>query len=212
MTQLTQQQFQLILPRCHTETFYPYLQPALTEFGITSDLQTAAFLANVAHESAELRLLVENLNYSVEGLMKTWPSRFQSVAFANQYAHFPERIANYVYAGRMGNGDEESGDGWKFRGVGAIQITGRALHTAFSAYCGVPLDLLGPWLQSPEGALRSAGWFWQKHGLGPVADRDDFDTVCDLINLGHKSPKVGASLGYAERLAYYTTIKRVLGV
>lgn len=203
---------QQIMPKANWEAMYPPLEPMLQEFGITTPLRQAMFFANVAHESSELRVLVENLNYSVNGLLNTWPTHFQSAEEANKCAHIPERIANKVYANRMGNGDEASEDGWNFRGAGALQLTGRDSHTAVAGYTGVMVDYVGRWLQQPDGALRGSGWFWSTNGLNALADTGTFDQVCDVINLGHKVNRPGASNGYPLRLAYFNTAKKILGL
>ena len=199
---MTLEQLRAIMPRCPVSAFLPYLNPALDEFGIDTTERIAMFLAQVAHESSELCQLSENLNYSIAGLMKTWPARFQSVEFANRYAHMPEKIANYVYADRNGNGDEASGDGFQFRGAGGIQLTGRDTHTAFSSYSGVPIDAMPAWLLSPEGAIRSACWYWQLHGLNALADAGDFTGLTRRIN--------GGIIGLADRLAYLDTARTAL--
>ena len=199
---MTLEQLRAIMPRCNVSAFLPYLNPALDEFGIDTTERIAMFLAQVAHESSELCQLSENLNYSIAGLMKTWPARFQSVEFTNRYAHMPEKIANYVYADRNGNGDEASGDGFMFRGAGGIQLTGRDAHTAFSSYSGVPLDAMPAWLVIPEGAIRSACWFWQSNGLNTFADTGNFVGVTRRIN--------GGIIGLADRLAYLDVARTAL--
>ena len=190
------------MPRCNAAVFLPYLNPALDEFQINTPLRVAVFLAQVAHESSELTQLSENLNYSIAGLMKTWPERFQSVEAANRYAHQPEKIANFVYADRMGNGSETSGDGWRYRGAGAIQLTGKSNQQAFSDYSGVPLDAISAWLLQPEGAIRSAGWFWMTSHLNALADSEDFLAVTKRVNGGYT--------GLADRQEYYRTAQVVL--
>lgn len=207
MIALTEAQLRQAMPHCDAAAYMPYLNPALVEFQINTPLRVASFLANVAHESSELRTLAENLNYSSQGLMKTWPSRFLMFADADRYAYHPEEIANFVYANRMGNGDEASGDGWAHRGLGAIQITGKTAQLAFCTYSGVPPEYITKWLQTPEGAIRSAGWFWMTHGLNQAADTNDFDRVCDLINIGHATEKYGDALGFRSRLAYFNTTR-----
>src|ERR1041385_1279298 len=129
-----------IMPRApEVAAWSRVLDRAMEEFSIDTPLRKAAFLAQVAYESSELRRLVENLNYSAAGLRSTWPKRFPSDALARAYARQPERIANYVYANRLGNGDVASGDGWRFRGRGLLQVTGRSNYTAVGAALGLPL-------------------------------------------------------------------------
>jgi putative chitinase len=135
------------------------LMTATTEFEINTPLREAAFVAQVGHESSQLNAVSENLNYSAEGLARTFP-RYFTINEAQQYARNPERIANRVYANRMGNGDERSGDGWRYRGAGLIQLTGKNNQHAAADYFGIEYSVIGDWLRTPEGAARSAGWFW----------------------------------------------------
>lgn len=117
------------------------------------------------------------------------------------YARNPRKIANKVYANRMGNGDEASGDGWTYRGAGLIQLTGKANQLACASHFGIAPEKIGVWLRTPEGASRSAAWFWDQHHLSTFALRGDFDGVCDIVNIGKKTEKIGDSIGYAGRLA-----------
>lgn len=204
---MTEQQLLQIMPRCDAAAYIDYLNPALVEFEINTPLRIASFLANVAHESSELRVLSENLNYSSQGLRNTWPARFSSFDVADQYQHDPQKIANYVYANRMGNGDVASGDGWKFRGAGALQLTGKAMQYKLCDYTGVPPEFVSDWLLTPQGAITSAGWFWMTHGLNQAADTNDFDRVCDLINIGHATEKYGDALGFLSRQTYFNTAR-----
>lgn len=192
--------------------FLSPLNAAMKEFGIDQTRKREAmFLAQVFHESGCLKYVEENLNYSAEALQRVWPSRFD-VNTAAAYARNPEKIANKVYANRMGNGDEASGDGWKHRGAGLIQLTGKDNQYACATALGVSNDLVGEWLKTEVGASRSAAWFWNRAGLSSYADKGDFDSVCDLINLGHKTDKVGDSIGYADRLSLYQSFSKILGV
>lgn len=172
------------------------LNQALAEWDITTTARVNAFLAQVAHECAELTTLRENLNYSAEGLVRTWPSRFTAVD-ALQYARQPERIANRVYANRMGNGDEASGDGWTYRGGGLIQLTGMsAFLEASIGTCGDADTLLkNPELiVAPKYACATAGWFWASRGLNELADRGEFKAITRAIN--------GGMYGLVDRMAY----------
>ena len=179
------------------------LAKVLNEFSITTPLRIAAFIAQTAHESAGYSLFLENLNYSAPALLATWPSRF-TAATAAQYAHQPEKIANFVYANRGGNGSVASGDGWKYRGRGVIQIT---FHDNYKV-CGaaLKLDLLTnpDLLLQPFPAFRSGGWFWNSRNLNALADAGDFLGITKAIN--------GGVNGLADRQAYYTRIKSVLGI
>lgn len=176
------------------------LENAMTEFGIVSPEQRARFLANVGHETGGLSWFSENLNYSAERLLAVWPSRFPTRVQTIGYARNPVALANKVYANRMGNRDEKSGDGWLHRGAGMLQLTGRDNQSACAKYFGIPLNQVGDWLRTPTGAARSAAWFYTDNELHHV---DTFDHVCDLINLGRETDKVGDSIGWADRLAFY---------
>lgn len=188
------------------------LNVAMAEFAIDSAPRMAAFLAQVAHESGELRRLVENLNYSAAGLRKTWPQRFTSDAMAQSYEHQPERIANFVYASRLGNSDEASGDGWRFRGRGILQITGRSNCRSVGKALGLPFENQPELLEQPPSAARAAGLFWRSHGLNELADvsgdqvhdEEDFRAITTTIN--------GGIAGLAQRLGYWQVAKKALGV
>lgn len=190
--------------------FLKPLNAAMAEFGISTPLRQAAFLSQVFHESGNLQFVEEGLNYSASALMRTWPSRFDA-ATAARYERKPEMIANKVYANRMGNRDEASGDGWKHRGLGLIQTTGKDNQFACAMALGIDPTLIGEYLRTEEGACRSAGWFWNRNQLNKWADRGDIDWVSDVVNIGRKTEKVGDSIGYAHRKALYEAFKRVLG-
>jgi putative chitinase len=131
-------------------SFLPHLISAMAEFGIDTPLRQAAFLAQVFHESGNLNAVEEGLNYSAEALQRTWPSRFDA-ATAAAYQRKPEKIANKVYANRMGNRDEASGDGWKHRGAGLIQLTGKDNQFACAMALGIDPTLIADYLKTEEG-------------------------------------------------------------
>lgn len=185
------------------ERFAEPLASACTEFGIDTPARLAAFLAQVAHESGNLSLVVENLNYSAEGLRAIFPRYFADATTALEFARQSQRIANRVYADRMGNGDEASGDGWRFRGRGLIQVTGRANYAACGQALGLDLLASPELLEQPGPAARSAAWYWSSHGLNSYADKGDFDGVCDLINRGRKTAAEGDSIGWVDRKDHY---------
>lgn len=193
-------------------TFIAPLNAAMEEFEINTPARQAAFLAQILHESGDLSSVEENLNYKAETLMRVWPSRFPTLEAANQYARNPQKIANKVYANRMGNRDEASGDGWTHRGAGLIQLTGKDNQYACALHFDIELDKIGDWLRTEEGACRSAAWFWNRSGANKYADKLDFDGVSDVINIGRKTDKGGDAIGYAHREALYKTFKAVLGV
>ncbi|EMB4306735.1 glycoside hydrolase family 19 protein [Pseudomonas aeruginosa] len=206
---ITEQQLLQIFPNAgHRAGFFvPALNVAMKRFGITSPVRVAAFLAQVGHESSQLTRLVENLNYSAQGLAATWPSRYRGAdgqpnALAQRLARNPRAIANNAYASRNGNGDEVSGDGWRFRGRGLLQITGRSNYRAAGAGLGQPLEHEPELLKQPAFAALSAAWWWSTHGLNELADRGEFAAITRRIN--------GGLIGQAERMALWERAKRVL--
>lgn len=156
----------------------------IERFNMTNPLRLAHFLAQAAHESGNFKFLKENLNYSADSLLKVFPKYFKDKTTTDKYARNPEKIANRVYASRMGNGDEASGDGFKYRGRGLIQLTGKDNYEA----CGEALgaDLVGDpdQVSSPKFAALSAGWFWDKNKLNQYADSNDMTTLTKRINGG----------------------------
>lgn len=146
--------------------------------------RVAGFLAQLAHESGGFTATIENLNYSADGLRKTFPRYFPTLEIAQQYARQPQKIANRVYSNRMKNGDEASGDGYKFRGRGLIQLTGRDNYTRFAEALEMSLEDTIAYLETPNGATASAGWFWDNNKLNQFCDRDDFITLTKRINGG----------------------------
>ena len=158
------------------------LNQTFAKYDINTALRQAAFIGQCQHESNNFRTLEENLHYSADGLMRTWPSRFPSADVAEQYANNPEKIANKVYAGRMGNTEE--GDGWKFHGRGLIQLTGRENYDNCGKGIGAVLADKPQLLVEPYYACMSAGWFWNKKGLNALADIKDWDTITKRINGG----------------------------
>ena len=211
------QQFATILPQADAVKWLVVLNAAMVEFFINTPPRQAAFLANLAVESNQLRTVEENLNYSAQGLADTWPSHYATVAHtptprAVSLARNPEAIANNVYADRMGNGSEASGDGWKYRGSGPIQLTGKDNQLAAAKAFGIDPDHIGEWLRTPEGGCRSAARFWMVAGCDLYADAKDFDGVCDCINKGRKTKAIGDAIGYADRAKFYATACKILGV
>lgn len=169
----------------------------------------AAFLAQCAHESAGFRRLRESLDYTPQALRATWPARFDDHA-AQRLGRLPGRpadqrgIAEIAYGGRLGNGPPGSGDGWRFRGAGIMQITGRANCSALSASCGVPTDEVPDWLAQPAGAAWGAAWFWATHNLNALADAGAFDQITRVIN--------GGTHGAEDRRRRWQVAKAALGL
>ena len=176
---------------------YPALAAAMEEFGIDTPQRIAMFLAQCAHESAYFGTTRENLNYSADGLKKIFPKYFRD-RDAQEYHRQPQKIANVVYSGRMGNGDEASGDGWRFCGRGYIQLTGRSNYTACAHALNVDIINHPEYLESPEGAARSAAWFWQKNGLNKFADDGDIKGATKRIN--------GGFIGLEDRTEIYEEV------
>jgi len=160
------------------------LNATFDRFDINTPERQAAFLGQCGHESAGFKTLQENLNYSAEGLQKTWPKRFPALADAEPYARQPEKIANKVYAGRNGNGDEASGDGWRYRGRGCIQLTGKANYSAAGDALDVDLLADPDIVATSQYAALTAGWFWSIHDLNPLADARDDLAITKKINGG----------------------------
>jgi putative chitinase len=186
------------------EAFVQPLNDTFEEFEINNPKRIAMFLAQVGHESGGLRHRKENLNYSAQGLNKIFPKYFiRAGRDANQYAKKPEAIANVVYANRMGNGDEDSGDGWKFCGRGLIQLTGKTNYSAFAEYMEMDLDAVVEYLETEEGAAMSAGWFWDSRDLNKWADAGDIVKCTKLIN--------GGTIGLADRKSHYEEALHIFG-
>lgn len=176
---------------------------ACAKWGIDSPARVAMFLAQIGHESGQLSALVENLNYSANGLLATWPTRF-TPDLAAAYARQPERIANYVYAGRAGNGDEASGDGWRFRGRGLIQLTGRANYARYVKEGGLDIVAQPDLVEKPTLPADISGWFWAKAGLNRWADAGNIEECTRRVN--------GGLNGLEDRRAIWDRARLALGV
>jgi putative chitinase len=163
----------------------------------------AAFIAQCAHESGGFKFLKENLNYRAESLVKVWPRHFPSLDVARQYARKPEKIANKAYASRMGNGDESSGDGYRFIGRGLIQLTGRNNYQAFADSIETDINDIPEYLQTFEGAVQSACWFWETNTLNRWSDTGNIKELTRRINGGY--------IGLDDRIKHYQHALHVLG-
>jgi len=181
--------------RENAEKFLPFIQGACKAYDITTPKRVAGFLSQIGHESGGLAMLEENLNYKAETLMRVWPKRFPTLEFAQQFARNPQKIANSVYANRMGNGDEASGEGWKYRGRGLKQLTGKDNYTAFSKAIGTDFVADPDLLLQPVNAALSAGWFWSANNLNALADNGDVPGMTKRIN--------GGTIGLEQRQALY---------
>lgn len=177
-------------------------EPLLTA-GITTPRCIAAFLGQCAVESDGFQSMEEDLNYSAARLCQVWPSRFPDAEAAEACALQPEALANRVYANRMGNGDEASGDGWLFRGRGLIQITGRSAYQRFAQAMNMPLDLAVEHAATQAGAADSAAWFWSENHLNALATTWSVDLITRKIN--------GGMTGAAERSRLCEAALQVIG-
>jgi putative chitinase len=163
-----------------------WLQPLLDTFQkyeINTPQRQAAFIGQCAHESGNFKVLQENLNYSAKGLMATWSSRFPDMDTAERYERQPEKIANKVYA-RADMGNTDDGDGWKYRGRGVIQLTGKNNYRTCGEAIGLDLVVNPDLILEPQYACLSAGWFWNKRGLNTIADANDIETITKRVNGG----------------------------
>lgn len=159
------------------------INAVLAKYDINTSLRASHFLAQVMHESAGFGVMTENLNYSADGLLKIFPKYFNAESAAS-HARNPQMIANRVYSNRLGNGDSASNDGWNYRGRGFIQLTGKDNYTKFAASIGKSLADTVKYLETVEGALASAAWFWKTKNINAKADADDVTGVTKLVNGG----------------------------
>ena len=175
------------------------------KFNITNHLRLAHFLSQCAHESGNFKLLTENLNYSADGLLKIFPKYFKDKATADAYARKPEKIGSRVYANRMGNGDEASGEGFKFRGRGYIQLTGKDNYKLFGAFVGEDL-VANPDLVATKYPLTSAAFFFNKNGLWAICDKGDSTDVVTQVTKRVN----GGTHGLDDRLSKFQTYNSIL--
>lgn len=197
---------QLIPGNPYVDHWYEALCTILPDYSIDTPQRVASFLAQCAHESGEFKALKENLNYRPETLRKIFPKYFPTDELARQYASMPnkqEAIASRVYANRMGNGPEESGDGYRYCGRGLIQLTGKQNYQAFADSIETPVEELPEYLATFEGAVQSACWFWETNSLNQYADSGDILTMTKRIN--------GGTIGLDDRIKHYQHALQVFG-
>lgn len=187
----------------YAQNWHSALTQLLPDYEINTPKRVAAFIAQCAHESGGFKFLRENLNYKAESLVKVFPKYFKDMATANAYAKQPQKIANRVYANRMGNGDEASGDGWRYCGRGLIQLTGKDNYSWFAASIETPVEQVSEYLETFEGAAQSACWFWETNNLNQWADKGDILTMTKKIN--------GGTIGLEDRIKHYNHALHVLG-
>jgi putative chitinase len=178
------------------------LDETCERFAIDSPFRIAGFISNVAHESAGFKFVKENLNYSAASLMRVWSSRFPTVEIAQRYAMNPDKIANRAYSDRMGNGDEASGDGWKYIGRGLIQLTGKNNYVAYSLACDNEALQHPEIVEQPKYAAESAGWFWSVNRLNQLADAQDITGMCRRIN-GGLNGLDDRQMKYSQIMSYF---------
>jgi putative chitinase len=208
--QLTQEQLIKIMPRCDAGQWLDALNEAMEKFGIDTPSRMAAFLAQVAHESVEMTHLSEGLFYSTaDRLCAVWPRRFPTEDAAAPYVKNPEGLANFVYANRGGNGDADSGDGYRYRGRGLFQLTFRENYRMAGEALGLPLEDEPDSVATPKAAVLTAAYYWRQHGLNALADHQpgdddkDFEQITTRIN--------GGLTGLAERKRYWALAREALG-
>lgn len=204
---ITEQQLRELLPKNpYVQHWHKALAQLFPDYQINTPRRMAAFIAQCAHESASFTALVENLNYRWQTLRKLFPKYFPTDELAQDYAGRPnkqEAIANRIYASRMGNGDEASGDGYRYRGRGLIQLTGKSNYTWFAASLEITPEEATEYLGTFEGAAQSACWFWETNKLNQWADAEDILTLTKRIN--------GGTIGLEDRIKHYKHAMHVLG-
>lgn len=201
---ITIDKLQKIFPATKKEQLEKFVAPlnnAFDKHKISNPMGIRVFIAQVGHESAGFNSMSENLNYSEQGLLKIFKKYFNATT-AKQYARKPEAIANKVYANRMGNGNEASGDGWKYRGAGLIQLTGKFNHSEFAKSIGMELDKASEYARTPEGAVESAIWFFYQNNLWPLANVGGVTATTKKIN--------GGTIGLEDRINLFNKAK-ILG-
>jgi len=205
--ELTKQHLQQLLPKNpYIDHWYNALSQLLPDYEINTSQRIAAFMAQCAHESGGFTALKENLNYKAATLRKIFGKYFPNDEIANQYASLPnkqEAIANKVYANRMGNGDEASGDGFRYCGRGLIQLTGKDNYSWFAASLNITPAEASQYLETFEGAAQSACWFWETNNLNKHADTGDIKTMTKIINGGY--------IGLDDRIAHYQHALQIFG-
>jgi putative chitinase len=204
--ELTLEQLKKLLPKNpYVDHWHHTLEQLFPDYEINTANRIASFIAQCSHESAGFTALKENLNYKAETLTRLWPKLFPA-GVAKAYASMPnkqEAIANRAYGSRMGNGSEESGDGFKFCGRGLIQLTGRNNYQAFADSLEMNIDDVPEYLATFEGAAQSACWFWEENNLNQWADKGDILTLTKKIN--------GGTIGLEDRIKQYEHAITVLG-
>jgi len=203
MSNLTLDQLKQMVKNPHIDHWHEVLDQLLPDYDINTPLRVAHFIAQCAHESGNFVFIKENLNYRADSLMKTFKRYFPTLDLAQQYEKKPEKIANRVYANRMGNSDEASGDGWRYCGRGLIQLTGKDNYTFFAGSLGITVEEASEYLATFEGAAQSACWYWEQNNLNRFADANDVRGLTRAINGGY--------IGLEDRQKHTEHAMHVLG-
>ena len=203
MSILSLQQLKQMVKNPHIDHWHEALDQLLDDYDINTPLRVAHFVAQCAHESGNFVFIKENLNYKAASLQKIFSKYFPTAELAAQYANKPEQIANRIYANRMGNGPETSGDGYRYCGRGLIQLTGKDNYTFFAGSLNIPVEEASDYLATFEGATQSACWFWEQNNLNRFADANDTKGLTKAINGGY--------IGLEDRISHTEHALHVLG-
>ena len=194
---------QMVPGNPYIDHWFEALEQLLPDYDINTPKRVAAFIAQCAHESGGFKFIKENLNYKAASLRKVFPKYFTTDDLANAYAQKPEKIANRIYGGRMGNGPEDSGDGFRYCGRGLIQLTGKDNYTRFGQSLEISPEEVSEYLGTFEGAAQSACWFWESNNLNKWADAGDIVKMTKIIN--------GGTIGLEDRIKHYNHALEILG-
>lgn len=201
---LTLDQLRQMVKNPYIADWYEALEQLLPDYDINTPARVAHFIAQCAHESGNFVFIQENLNYRAASLRSLFRKYFPTDELAREYERKPEKIANRIYANRMGNGDEASGDGWRYRGRGLIQLTGKDNYTFFAGSLGIPVEEAADYLATFEGAAQSACFFWETNNLNRFADVNDTRGLTRAIN--------GGFIGLEDRIKHTNHALHVMGV
>ena len=202
-TILTKDQLKQMVKNPYIDHWYEVLEQLLDDYDINTPLRVAHFVAQCAHESGNFVFIKENLNYKAASLQKIFSKYFPTAELAQQYAGRPEMIANRIYANRMGNGDEASGEGWRYHGRGLIQLTGKDNYTFFAGSLDISVEDAAAYMETFEGAAQSACWFWEQNNLNRFADANDVKGLTKAINGGY--------IGLDDRISHTEHALHILG-
>ena len=203
MSILSVQQLKQMVKNPYIDHWHESLDQLLDDYDINTPLRVAHFVAQCAHESGDFVFIKENLNYKAASLQKIFSKYFPTAELAAQYANKPEQIANRIYANRMGNGPEASGDGYRYCGRGLIQLTGKDNYTFFAGSLNIPVEEASDYLATFEGATQSACWFWEQNNLNRFANANDVKGLTRAINGGY--------IGLDDRISHTEHALHVLG-